>query len=149
MMGGTVLHAANVSNASASLMSSTASTTHLVLPIAWVVLIVGAVVLVRSSRHFDKLANAAELFAVSLFYAVHGLAAITVAAVAVAPVYLFAQADSGTRSAIGIGLVAIVAGYAGLTALGYVFRHWLVEPAAENAREAGLIDDGGVAADGD
>jgi hypothetical protein len=131
-----------LTNASASVTGGFASSTSLVPPllvVLWAVVIVGLLSAARNSDHFERLLDAFGVVALSAYYAIHGLAAVTALAVFSAPVYFLATADASTQSAVGkYGLYAI-GGYVGLTAVGYVVKHRLVTPILENADEHDLL----------
>lgn len=137
-----VLHTANMSNASASLSSGFSTTEGLIGPllvVLWTILIIGLLATVRSSTYFERLLGALSLVGTAVYYAIHGLATLTAVAIVMAPAYLVATANSSARAAVGkYALYGLVA-FALLAAVGYLSRHYLIEPAMRNADEAGLL----------
>lgn len=140
MIGLLVLHSGNFTNAISTIAPGFGSATGVVSGVVWVVLVALLLFAVRSSRWFDYVASIGEWLAISLFYAVHGVAAATTLALLAAPPYLFATADASTRGAVLFWAGVAIVAYAGLVALGYLARNGFVEPTAANLRERGVLD---------
>lgn len=142
-----ILNAAdNFSNASAGVTETFGSSMDLVGPIliiAWAVTIVALISGLRSSRYFERFVAAFGALALSAYYAIYGLGMAVATAIAVAPVYLFVTLDGGTQRAVGRWAVIGIVAYGLLVGVGYVGRHYVVAPIAANARDAGLVADGG------
>lgn len=131
-----------IANASANISSGFADMTGLTGPVIlvlWAVVIMGTVSAARNSDYFERLVDAFGMLAVSFYYAVHGLAAVTALAVLSAPVYWLSTADGSTQAAVGKYALYAVGGYAALTVVGYAFKHKLVNPIMENADEHDLL----------
>jgi len=122
-------------NASNGVAWGFADTTGLVGPVvlvAWTAIIIGIVSGLRSNEHFDNIVDALGWVATSLTYVLHGVAAVAMAAVVMAPAYLLATADPGTRSTAGKYLVGGIVLYALLAGIGYIAKHQIFEPIREN-----------------
>lgn len=135
---------ANISNASLQVSNSFGNAGELLgvaLLVAWVVVIMSVFAAARSSTYFQRLLDALSVVGTAIYYAIHGLATVTVAAVVLSPAYLLATADASTRSAVGRYVIYGAAVFALLAIIGYVSRHYFLEPAMENADEAGLLPD--------
>lgn len=131
-------------NASADVASAFGSTEGLAGPIVivlWAVVIMGLLSAARNSAYFKRMIDAFGMFAVSMYYAIHGVAAVTAFAVLSAPVYFLATAEPGTQILVGKYALYTVAGYVGLTAIGYVFRHEVLNPILANVDNYGLLPD--------
>jgi len=130
-------------NASGTGLRSASNSMTGMLPILFVFLwvaVVGVLVLAaRNSDYFEKLISVGNAFAVSVYYTIHGIAAVTAAVIVLAPAYLVATADPTTQSKVGrYALYGLVA-YLGLTVVGYLFKNYVVTPVVKNADEAGLL----------
>lgn len=121
-----------LASSSASMAEGFGAIGEVIFLVIWVAVIATLIFTVRSSSHFDKLAQTFEVAALSLFYAVHGLAAVTAAGILVAPAYLVATADPSLQARIGRYALYAAGGYVALAVLGYVVRHTVVEPARSN-----------------
>lgn len=137
-MSSVLQSAANVSNVSSGFANSMDLFGPLLI-VLYVVVVMGLLITARSSDHFERLVDALGLLAVSVYYAIHGVAAVTALAVLSTPAYLVATADPSTRSMVGRYAVIAIGGYALLAIVGYASKHYVVDPIRENVDEAGLL----------
>lgn len=131
-----------LANASSDVTSSFASANELggvLIAILWVLVIMGLLAAARNSEWFGRILDAMGVFATSIYYAIHGLAAVTSLVVLAAPVYLLATADPSTKSTVGKYAVGAVVAYAAMTVIGYGFKNYIVNPILENADEHDLL----------
>jgi len=131
--------AANFSNASNSVLSGFGSMSSLVGPLilaVWGVIIVALVSALQNNEYFQHIVTALGWVATTIEYALHGLAALVVGTVIMAPAYFVATADPSTRSAVGELAIAGLVGYAVLAGLGYVIKHRVADPIRDNIDDA-------------
>lgn len=132
-------------NASGAGLRSSSSGLTGVWPMLFVILwvaVIGALVLAaRNSEYFGHLVSVGNALAVSAYYAIHGVAAVTATVIVLAPAYLVATADPSTQSQYGRYALYAVGAYIALAVVGYLFKHYVVTPVVENADEAGLLPD--------
>jgi len=103
-----------------------------VVLMAWTAIIIGLISGLRDNEYFHKIVDALGWAATSLTYALHGIAAVAVGAVVMAPAYYLATADPGTRTTAGKYLVGGLVLYALLTSIGYIAKHQIFDPVGEN-----------------
>lgn len=124
-----------VANASMDVVNGFATSTGLVGPLVlvfWTVFIVGLVSALSHNEYFHRLIDALGWVARSIVYALHGVAALVLAGIAMAPAYFVATADPGTRQTVGKYVVGGLAVYALLVGVGYLAKHHLFDPIRSN-----------------
>lgn len=90
-----------------------------VLGLAAVILLL-VVGLTMSARFYRMVLNASGAFARSFEYATKGVATAIVIGVFAAPLYLFAQLDTGGRTLVYRAIGLLIVGYAALVVLGWI-----------------------------
>lgn len=128
-----------LANASADVVNGFGSMQGLAGPlflVLWALIIIGLLSAVRDSRYVEYVVDALGIVAVSVYYVVHGVAAVTGLTVLLAPGYLLATADPSTQQTVGKYAAGAVVAYAALASIGYVAKHKFTDPARENLSDA-------------